>query len=213
MSNRTMNSDHNKRGMRSGNWSTVLRRGGVHEGGSNRGTHGTLPDAHGRPLTPSPSSSPSLNQSRAALEALFAPKIAPPVESEPAKPPPKIVTLPLAKEVDPRHSEANRLLTKLLAAEGRATISKCADAYVNAGFSFPFEQDVMLKLLEHSDEDRIREALATLTELLDNELPKRRAVLEARLRRLEDDAEDPQTRELASSLVLLIRRKLKTHAP
>jgi hypothetical protein len=53
---------------------------------------------------------------------------------------------------------------------------------------------------EGRDEARVQGALSVLAKLLDNEAPKRRTVLDARLRRLEDTAEDPATREQTSAL-------------
>jgi hypothetical protein len=64
----------------------------------------------------------------------------------------------------------------------------------------PREQDVQLALLEHSDEARVRDALDALAALLATEAPKRRTVLDSRLRRIEDCAEESATRDLASSL-------------
>jgi hypothetical protein len=59
-------------------------------------------------------------------------------------------------------------------------------------------------MLEHADETRVREAIGALGALLVGELPKRRAVLESRLRRIEQFAEDHDTREGAADL----RRKV-----
>lgn len=141
---------------------------------------------------------------RAALEALFAPKA-----SAPATPPPpaprssKIVSLP-TRAADPQKALREKLLTKLLAAEGSLAVGRAANAYASAGFAFPHDQDVCVKLLDHPDEERVRDAMRTLAQILAASTPKRRAVLEARLRRLEDDAEDVGTRELATTL----RRKI-----
>jgi hypothetical protein len=62
------------------------------------------------------------------------------------------------------------------------------------------EQDVYLQLLEHTDETRVHEALDALSGILAGELPKRRAVLESRLRRIEQFAEESATREAAGRL-------------
>lgn len=142
---------------------------------------------------------------RAALEALFAPKK--PAEPDPTPTPDrssvKMVTAP-PREADPRAAERSKRLAKLLAAEGRAAVTKAADDFAGAGFVLPPEQDVLLKLLDHANEDRIRESLTSLAAVLADEPPKRRALLEARLRRLEDHAEEKDTRDLASS----VRRKV-----
>ncbi|MRG94350.1 hypothetical protein [Polyangium spumosum] len=145
---------------------------------------------------------------RAALEALFAPRKDP----EPAEngksgkngrdttPKPGRIVLAPPPQSDPRATERQRLLAKLLGAEGRPHITKAANEFLGAGFNFPDDQDVHLKLLEHSDESRVREALSSLSSLLVGELPKRRAVLESRLRRIEEFAEDESTRDAAAQL-------------
>ena len=85
-------------------------------------------------------------------------------------------------------------------AEGRPAVSKCANEFLRAGFTFPDEQDVHLKLLEHADEGRVAAAIESLSTLLVGEPPKRRAVLESRLRRIEEFAEEEATREAATKL-------------
>jgi len=148
-------------------------------------------------------------QHRAALEALFAPKAAKPAGREPeaeegarngaAKPAQRIVLAP-APNADPRTLERQKLLNKLLIAEGRPSVSKAADAFLTAGFTFPEEQDVYLQLLEHANEEHVRGAIDVLDGILAGELPRRRAVLESRLRRIEQFAEDASTRTAAERL-------------
>jgi hypothetical protein len=60
-------------------------------------------------------------------------------------------------------------------------------------------------MLEHADEGRVQEALRVLLEILDEEPVKRKTVLDSRLRRLEDCAEETETRELTSELRKLLR--------
>ncbi len=79
-------------------------------------------------------------------------------------------------------------------------MTKAAEDFANAGFELPEEQEVMLKLLDHGRDDRVLAALEGLARLLVEEPPQRRPVLEARLRRLEDDADDVDVRDLAGSL-------------
>ena len=147
-----------------------------------------------------------VKQHRAALEALFAPRKdpeAPPgpdgQKPAPSKPPGRIV-LSAPPESDPKAAERQRLLGKLLFADGRTPISKAAAEFLRAGFTFPDEQDVQLQLLEHSDETQVRAAIEVLGRLLAGELPKRRAVLESRLRRIEQFADEPATRAAAEQL-------------
>jgi hypothetical protein len=150
-----------------------------------------------------------IKQHRAALEALFTPRAE--LEASPngskngksgrdATPKPGRIVLATPPQSDPRAVERQKLLGKLLGAEGRPNITKAANDFLGAGFNFPEDQDVHLKLLEHSDEARVRDAVAALATLLSGELPKRRAVLESRLRRIEQFAEDQDTRLAAEQL-------------
>jgi hypothetical protein len=144
-----------------------------------------------------------MKEHRAALEALFAPRQEPEQngkKSSETTPKPGRIVLAPPPQSDPRAVERQRLLGKLLGAEGRPHITKAANEFVGAGFTFPEDQDVHLKLLEHSDEEQVRGAIAALSALLVGELPKRRAVLESRLRRIEEFAEDESTRGLAMKL-------------
>ncbi|MBN1612523.1 MAG: hypothetical protein JW940_38185 [Polyangiaceae bacterium] len=101
--------------------------------------------------------------------------------------------------------ERQRLIERLLASEGRVAISRAADEYRAAGFAFPVEQEVQLKLLEHLDEECARAAIVALEALLDKERPIKKPVFEQRLRRLEEYADEPATREAAASLRRAIR--------
>lgn len=159
---------------------------------------------------------------RAALEALFAPRKDKEKDKVPADAPAEGASAPGPRpaesgkgarvpaanrivlapppEADPKAGERQRLLARLLLAEGRPGITKAADDFLRAGFQFPDEQDVQLQLLEHSDERRVCAAIDKLATLLAGELPKRRAVLESRLRRIEEYAEDGATRAAATRL-------------
>ncbi|MCC6553602.1 MAG: hypothetical protein IT372_11355 [Polyangiaceae bacterium] len=147
---------------------------------------------------------------RAALEALFTPKKDPELQDDKAgrgrsasgagsKAPGRIVLTP-PPQSDPRAQERQKLLGKLLSASGRPGISKATNDFLRAGYTFPMEQDVYLQLLEHTDEERVHEAIEALAGILAGELPKRRAVLESRLRRIEQFAEEAATREAAERL-------------
>lgn len=169
--------------------------------------------------TESPEDRRSASQHRAALEALFAPKRDPEVEKAPdakngaaSKPGGRIV-LPSPPQTDSRGAERQKLLQRLLVAEGRPSVTKAADDLVKAGFSLPHDQDVYLKLLEHAREDEVRAAIASLDTILAGELPKRRAVLESRLRRIEQFAEDAETREAAEALRRRVSGRPASPAP
>lgn len=104
--------------------------------------------------------------------------------------------------------ERQRLLQRLLLAEGRPSVSRAANEYLKAGYELPEDQDVYLQLLEHSDEEKVCDAIVKLTDLLAQEPPKRRSVLESRLRRIEQFAEEPRTQRQAEQL----RRSVGGHA-
>jgi hypothetical protein len=108
-------------------------------------------------------------------------------------------------DADDAEKQRLRLLDRFLLSEGRGAISRAANEYWQAGFRFPEEQEVQLKLLEHFDESHARTALDALSRLLERESPLQRPVLEMRLRRLEEYAEDPQIREVAGVLRRAIR--------
>jgi hypothetical protein len=155
-------------------------------------------------------------QHRAALEALFAPKKGAepaPVAAQDGEAGPapeaararrrsaeeaRIATAPA--EVDPKAAERQRLLSRLLCAEGRPRITKATNDFLHAGFTLPDEQDVHLQLLEHSDEARVCVAIDALSALVAVEPPKRKAILESRLKRIEEYADDPTTRSAAARL-------------
>jgi hypothetical protein len=169
---------------------------GVRDGRSTA-THGTSTDAR------------DTKQNRAALEALFSPRKEPEPDKGQRKPAregpsssktPGRIVLAAPPQIDPQTAERQKLLSKLLLAEGRPKIAKAATDFLRAGFSFPEEQDVYLQLLEHSDETHVRSAIDVLSSILVSELPKRRAVLESRLRRIEQFAEEPDTRVAAERL-------------
>jgi hypothetical protein len=67
------------------------------------------------------------------------------------------------------------------------------------------EQVVQLQLLEHFDEELALQAIVELSRLLKSEPPLKRPVLEQRLRRLEEYAEDGQTRDAAAELRRALR--------
>ncbi len=98
-----------------------------------------------------------------------------------------------------------RLLDRVMMSEGRGAITRAAEDYATAGFTFPEEQAVQLQLLEHFDEARARSAIDTLTRLLHQQPVTKRPVLEQRLRRLEEYADEASTREAAAALRRTLR--------
>ncbi len=94
-----------------------------------------------------------------------------------------------------------RLLERLSVAEGRAAISKIVAEVEEHGLVLPQDdQMTALQLLEHSDESRVQSALANLARILDKEPAKRATVLDSRLRRLEEFADEQATRQAAAEL-------------
>ena len=128
-------------------------------------------------------------------------------ESAPAAPSKRSARIVAAStELDDAERERRALLARLLESEGPTAVTRAAKAYRKGGFAFPEEQPVQLKLLEHTDENEVCSALAVLTSLLDRQTPIKLPVFEQRLKRLEDSAEDPETRTRAAEL----RRVLRT---
>lgn len=167
--------------------------------GRDKSAHRREADERARHQQETARSNAVAREHRNALEALFAPKVEDAKPVELPKTAPRIVLAP-NPNADPRHAERRRLLAKLANAAGPASISRFADEFVAAGFSFPDDQEIYLQLLEHTDEVRVREAIEALQKLLAGELPKRKPVLDQRLRRIEEHAEEAATRDAASVL-------------
>jgi hypothetical protein len=108
-------------------------------------------------------------------------------------------------DADGKERERLRLMDRLMASETRGSITRAADDYARAGFEFPEEQPVQLQLLEHFDEERAREAIGALAKLFANESPMKKPILDQRLRRLEEYADEPATRAAAADLRRAIR--------
>lgn len=114
------------------------------------------------------------------------------------------IVQPKEDEIDETERIRRRLLSRYLAAEGRAAITHAADAYFKEGFELPLQQDVQLKLLEHFDEGRAGQAVSALASIFEEDDPIQLPILRQRLRRLEDHAEDFTLRAAATDL----RRRL-----
>lgn len=105
-----------------------------------------------------------------------------------------------AELIDDRERSRLRLLSRLMASEGRAAITRAVNEYLAQDFELPLEQEVQLKLLEHFDEARAREAMTHLSTLIQTEEPRQLPLFRQRLRRLEDYADDASTRAAAAEL-------------
>ncbi len=159
-------------------------------------------------------SNATAKQHRNALEALFTPKKEPSPEEEAlaAKAAPRIVLAP-NPDADPRNAERRKLLARLAAAAGPLAISKAADEFLAAGFVLPDDQEIHLQMLEHTNETIVVDAITALARILAGQLPKRKPVLDQRLRRIEEHAEDCATRDAASALRRLIHGRITGPAP
>ncbi len=127
-----------------------------------------------------------------------------PTPKTPARRAARIVK-PVAADADDHERLRLRLLDRVMLSEGRGAISRAVNEYREHGFEFPDEQDVQLQLLEHFDEEHARGALEALTRLLETQDPIKKPILDQRLRRLEEYADEPQTREAAAALRRAIR--------
>lgn len=108
--------------------------------------------------------------------------------------------------LDDRERERQKLFQRLMSSQGRGAITRAANDYIGAGFELPDEQEIHLQLLEHFDESRARESLIAMSRLLLNQPAVKRPVLDQRLRRLEEHADEHATRTLAAEL----RRSLRS---
>ncbi len=107
----------------------------------------------------------------------------------------------------PAGNREQQLLDRLVRSQGRGAISRAADDLWDGKFVAPRRQEVQIQLLEHENEHRARDAVFVMAELLQKEAPIKRPVLDQRLRRLEQSAEDPITRDAAGAL----RRSMRVH--
>jgi hypothetical protein len=111
-----------------------------------------------------------------------------------------------AQAGDDQEREREKLLARLMQSDGRGAITRAADEFLRRGFELPNEQGVHLQLLEHFDETRARESLHAMVRFLAKDPPVKKPVLDQRLRRLEEHADEADTRQLAADL----RRTLRT---
>jgi hypothetical protein len=164
-----------------------------------------------RPLAPLPEVMLARRPARSLAPpapALAAPAAAPESRiDQPPQPAKRAVRIVKGAVAQGNGAEDRRhLLDRLLDSEGPGAVTRAANAYKEAGFEFPDEQPVQLKLLQHADEAEVCRALGVLATLLDEQAPIKLPVFEQRLKRLEDSAEDPETRVRAAEL----RRVLRT---
>jgi hypothetical protein len=131
-----------------------------------------------------------------------APSPAPVAAAEPAadSPPPLPPAEPVIAPKNPEREQKQKLLTKIREAEGREPINKACDAFLAKYPQFPDDFEILTKVLAHRSDDRVREALAQLTKLMDRDKPRRGRTLVAQLRILEDTHADPEIRSHAAAV-------------
>lgn len=110
-----------------------------------------------------------------------------------------------SEDTDTQDNRAQRLLYRLERGQGRSAITIAANDLFELEIAIPRTQELQIQLLEHEDDHRARDAVFTIAELLQTEEPFQRPVLDQRLRRLEQSAEDPITRDAADALRRAIR--------
>jgi hypothetical protein len=151
-----------------------------------------------------------------ALKKAVEPAPLPRVVSEPDLPPPPSTVAgglldpvpPPADGADPK--TARRVAKKysreemhgrLLKAQGSHAITDAFEAFAYAGYTLEDDdQDAWLQLLEHRDEARVRLAIERLSVQCARKPPRHKPLLVQRLRRIEDNADEPSTREAADAL-------------
>lgn len=161
---------------------------------------------------PRPEAPPAPSTEPDADAVLSAPEASPPPPSavEQSEPPRAVrrsarIVATSSPAADAARVERERLLARLVASEGRAMITRAANECQRAGVEFPLEQAVQLQLLEHVDEAFARAAMAALGRIFSAEAPVKRPILEQRLRRLEDTADEEATRSAAAELLRSLR--------
>lgn len=106
--------------------------------------------------------------------------------------------------LDERQARRQVLLERLANCEGRSAISRIADELLQDG-GIPEQQEYQLQLLEHVDEQRVLAAISVLQRLFEVQDPIKRPILDRRLRRLEDEADEPEVRHRAAELRRTVR--------
>lgn len=129
---------------------------------------------------------------------------APPTDPTASAPPPtptrpRVLARVAARVEDPTLQEFESLHAKLISAEGRESITTATNALLAAGYEVPRTEDSQLKILDHADDAVVRAAIDDLAGLFREGLIRRRPVLVARLKRLED-ADDAETARAAIAL-------------
>jgi hypothetical protein len=129
---------------------------------------------------------------------------APPDGETPAehKPRPRSARIVSASGQDPTGASSSASACSLgsLSSEGRGAVTRAADQYLRAGFEFPLEQPRAAPAARASGRGAGTGRVETLRGIVVSEPPLKRPILEQRLKRLEDSAEEAETRAAATEL-------------
>jgi hypothetical protein len=122
------------------------------------------------------------------------------VEPAPAREPTAEGEAKASRRVAKKYSR-EEMHARLLKAQGSHAITDAAEAFFVAGYTLDEEdQEAWLQLLEHRDEARVREAIERLRKWYLRKPVRHKPLLVQRLRRIEDNADEAETREAASEL-------------
>lgn len=150
----------------------------------------TRPEERASPITPS--QVPHAGPHSAAPNGAIA-SVAAPASFHALPPAPPVVR-------DPERENRQKLIAKIKESEGRELITRAVDAFLARYPKLPDDFEVLTKVLAHRDDERVREGLAQLAELVGREKPRRGRTLAAQLRFLEDTHTDPTIRKLAGEV-------------
>lgn len=101
-------------------------------------------------------------------------------------------------------SERQAALKVLRDAFGRSEIVKAFKTWMEIDGEMPRDPDALLSILQHPDEESVRNAIGVLKELSSERPLKRAELLKQRLRQIESLAEEDETQQAASELRRLI---------
>jgi hypothetical protein len=105
--------------------------------------------------------------------------------------------LPPAATRDPEREQKQKLLARIREAEGREAVTRAIDGFLGRYPRLPDDFEILCQCLVHRSDERIREALAQLTVLVERDKPRRARALVASLRFLEETHGDPDIRACA----------------
>jgi len=97
-------------------------------------------------------------------------------------------------------SKRQLALRELREAVGRADVVRATKKILDIDGELPEDAEVLLAVLQHPDEDILRDALELLGKMHHERPLKRSELLKQRVRKVEDLAEEPETAKMAAQL-------------